>query len=344
MFKKIILISVLYLMSNTVSLAASKKTYLSFIYRVKRTNTIELILKDFSLKTKNSKNFTRALRKTIKSNPNLNPKKVTQGQKVKLYIVKENFDKKEYDNYVKQTKRKLKEIEDSKKEVVKESNYSKSELKFSAFYMMTTGGFEQLKPQGINFDYKQNSLLSLGVTAAYFPRKSNFSYSLNTYFSKIGDVSSSLPNQPEVEVPNEYVFSSYAHYQFDKRNLSIFTGFDYDTFSTFNQGALTNNNVATLDNNTAGYLTIGVTKVFKISNFKLFTNWSFSKSIFTSREIEAGGIEPDQKYSGFKTKLYLSHKLSKKTYVHSLMMYHKMNGPDDLVITRIGLGLGYLFF
>ena len=342
--KKLIPFLLIYIMTIFQVLGSTKNTFVSFQYRVKRNNSIELILKEFSLKTKKNKDFKLSLSKTIKANKNLNSMKLKQGEKVTLYIVKRNFDKREYDNYVKQTKRKLEKIEESKKKVEKESNYSEEALKFSAFYMMTTGGFEQLKAQGSNFDYKQQSLLSLGLNAVYFPKKSNFSYSLNTYFSKISSVTSTIPNQTEVEVPNEYVFNSYAHYQIDKRKFTIYSGFDYESFSTFNQGALITNNTVALDNNKAVYLTFGATKSFKISKFKLYTNWSFSKSLYTSREIESGGVDPGQKYSGFKTKLYLSHKITKRIYVHALMMYHKMDGPDDLTINRFGLGLGYLFF
>ncbi|WP_127716119.1 hypothetical protein [Halobacteriovorax sp. HLS] len=286
---------------------------------------------------------TQMTQKTKNANPHVdNWAKLEPGTSLTLYISADLMDLKRYKKYEKKVKKKLSKIKDVKKETLSKSKSGASGLKLSAFYMGSLGKFSQVNNIGTTINFFQNSPVSVGIASSYYPDGKLYSYAGSIYYSTLKAAVSNV-GSGEIAVPAEVGANLYYEYRLKRYNLTVYGGVDYETFSTFNMGAVNNSAKLLVDENSIIYATVGVSKLLKVRSYKLFTKFSISKSISSSQTIAAGGVDTGTSYDGLKYMVYLNYKISKKFYLHSLFKMHTMSGPDELTTTRIGLGFGYIF-
>ncbi len=316
-----------------------------------------------SYKVREGENFTSILKKFVrydaivnlkspttqkifKKNPQIkNWRELNSGEVIELYIEDSVMDLKKYLAYEQDILNKIKEAEEETKRKI--SAYPEG-FKASFFYMASVGIFSQESPIVAKIKFYQNSPLSLGTSLLYYPKDSEYSFSGSLYYSKLTASAENISNQV-VSVPAEIGGNAYLEYRWTKRNLTLFGGPDYETFSTFNMGGLQVDRRIFVDETSAVYATFGVSKVFTIFDQNFFVKTSISKSISSQfkRNSEAS-ISPEFNdngaYDGFKYLFYLNYKFSDKFFFHSLFKYHSMTGPSDLTTLRIGVGFGYVLF
>ena len=286
---------------------------------------------------------TDMTQKTKTANPHVeNWGKLVPGTKLKIFVSADLMDVKRYKKYEKKVKKKLSKMKKEKKKAISKSTSGANGIKWSAFYMGSLGKFSQVNSQGTTINFFQNSPVSVGVSSSYYPAGKKYSFATSLYYSTLKAAVSNVTTG-ELSVPPEVGGNLYYEYRVKKINSTLYAGFDYETFSTFNMGAVNKSGVLLIDKNSVTFLTVGVSKLLKIRSYKLFTKFSLSKSIASSQTVDSAGVDPGVGYDGYKAMIYLNYKISKKFYLHSLFKMHKMSGPDELTTTRIGLGFGYIF-
>lgn len=320
-------------------------SFYSFTYYFKDGDTYPNLLKQFVVDGTIINSKSPTVIKTIKMNPQVkNWRQLETGQKVKLYFVKKIFDMKAYKAYRAELKKQ--KIADKKKEIIKKKKEKvlaarPNGFKASLFYMTSSGEFNQESTKdSVNVDFSQNSPYTFGFSALYYPHMKPYSYSASIYSSALNASTSNVGN--DVDVNNELGITAYIQHDLYEYGFSYYGGFDYESFSTFNTGLFANSSLIGIDENKVLYLTAGLAKLFKIGSFPLFVKYSVSKSLSTSNTTAPGGVPAAETYDGFKTILYLNHKFHKRWFVHGLAKLHKMSGPDELSVTRIGIGFGYI--
>jgi hypothetical protein len=301
------------------------ETFYKINHVIKKGDTFATILSQYVKKNSIINAKTPMIHKTRSENPHI--KKWSQlepGQKITLFISK---------NFLNLSK--------IKKSIRKKKLIKGRPLGYhsSVFYMASSGNFNQKDDSaGIDINFTQNSLLSIGYTGLYYPPGKPYAFSSSAYFSTLNTSESNL-NQ-EISVSPEIGINAYMDYSFSK--FSLYGGFDYEQFSTFNTDALLNQSTLTLVESSVIYLTAGINKLFSIGSYKIFSKYSFSKSVSTTTDFSSYTTIPANAYDGIKAMVYFNYKFSKKWFAHTLFKYHTMSGPDDLAVLRVGVGIGYI--
>ncbi|MDD4976069.1 MAG: hypothetical protein PHY93_17065 [Bacteriovorax sp.] len=341
MFKKIIFI--LFYLSITSN--AHALTYYNFVYRIEEGESFSLILrkfvKDFSVI--NAK--TPLVKKIIMNNPQIKKWNDLHGDKaIELFISEDFLDISKYRRYEANTLQKIAKNEELKKEQIYPTG-----LKGSVFYMGSQGTFTQKNSNTAEINFKQNSPFSLGGAFTYYPRAKLYSFSFSTYVSYLVASQNSLTSE-KISIPPEIGGNLYGEYRLQKYNSILYSGLDYEKFSTLNLGAIQNDGKVYLDDVGVASLTVGTAKSFSMFDKQFFSKISASKSIlstYTSGAPQSSTITDhidSGKYSGFRFMFYLNYKFSEKFYLHTLVKYTTMSGPSELSILRTGIGLGYILF
>lgn len=324
--------------SNTLA-----KKYYRMSYIVRTGDSFASIFKRFVKPGSIVHAQTDMTQKTQKANPHIeNWADLEPGTKLTLLISAELMDVKRYKKYEKKVKKKLSKMKKKKEKAVAKTKSGANGIKLSAFYMGSLGKFSQVSNEGTTINFFQNSPVSVGLASSYYPAGKKYSYAASIYYSTLKAAASNV-STGEVSVPGEFGGNLYFEYRLKKINSTLYAGFDYETFSTFNMGAVNKSAILLVDKNSVTYFTLGISRLLKIRSYKLFTKFSLSKSITSSQTVNSLGVDPGVGYDGYKAMIYLNYKISKKFYLHSLFKMHKMSGPDELTTTRIGLGFGYIF-
>lgn len=305
--------------------SADEKTFYEVDYVIEKDDTFASILKKYVKEDSVITAKTPMIHKTRSSNPHIKKwGNLEPGQKVKLYISK---------NFINL---------DSLKAYKKREKLLKARPKgyhSSLFYMASAGSFNQKDDStGIDINFTQNSLLSLGYTGLYYPKGKPYNFSGSAYFSSLNASESNL-NQ-KISVSPEIGITGNMEYSFPK--YSLYGGFDFERFFTFNTEKLLNQSTLLMVETNAGYLTFGVNKLFRIWGQSIFSKFSLSKSIMTSTDFTTYTTKPSKSYDGLKAMFYLNYKFKKKWFAHTLVKYHTMEGPDNLSVLRLGLGVGFI--
>ncbi len=266
------------------------------------------------------------------------------GVEVDLYIQKEFLNEAAYQQHEKEELKKIaeKRLAEKKKHLrEKKENAMPKGLKLSAFYMASGGYYEQKSNDlSVNVKTAQNSPYSIGIAALYYPENKLHSFSSSFYYSALKGTASNLGLT--VDIPAELGTNFYGEYRLIGRfPVTLYGGIDLERFSTFNIDALYNDSKIIVDNSTVGYLTLGAAKVISLGKIYLFNKLSFSKSLFSSTENNYGSSEYED-FTGFKFMYYANYKISRRTFIHGLAKWHVMSGPNDMNVTRYGLGFGYI--
>lgn len=344
---KIYIFTFLFLLSSMAHAQDNKKyKFFKIKYISEPNDNIARIFKKFVFPDSIINRNTPMTQKTIIANPQIkNWEAVPPGSKLTLYIQAEFMDMSRYKEYVAQLKKGLQEVK-KKKEEEQETENAKGlpeGLKASLFYMASYGKFSQSNPQYADVTFMQNSPVTLGASFSFYPKKSDWSFAWSTYFSYLLAAGNNLDSS-NVTVPPEIGATAYSEYRFKNYNFTGYFGLDYEQFSTFNMGGIQRQRKILLDQNTALYFTVGVSKLVHVFGSPFFTKLSFSKSVMTSLDPNADGIISDGAYDGFKFLWYVNKKFSQKLYLHTLFKYHSMDGPSKLSTLRLGVGFGYILF
>ena len=146
-----------------------------------------------------------------------------------------------------------------------------------------------------------------------------------------------------MEVPAEIGLNLYIEKPLNRASYSLYGGFDFERFNTFNLKGAAVENVLYFDQNQISFLTIGYSKAFKIKKKVFLFKTSLSQSIISSRKIGYSGDDDESSYTGNKLMFFLMNKVNKKFFISSLFKYHQLNGPSRVTSFRYGFGAGYLF-
>jgi hypothetical protein len=344
---KLVLLTLSILSSLTITSHAKttkRKSFYKFQYIKTKNQKIENIVTSFVKDGTKKEEINKSTAKTKSINSKIIKNNSKQEIVIEVYILKPSLDKKKFKAYKTKTKARIKELKEDQQKVIKSSQIHAEGLKIAAFYLATKGKFSQESSSQSNFEQSIESLLSLGLTASFFPKNKKYAFSTSFNYSHIGDVNVDSTRQDSVDIPGEVDFNLYGHYRFSKKNFTLFSGLDYDSFSTFNQGALLSLGNIIVDENKTLYLSLGATKLLKLFGQKIHTRISFAKSISSSTTLGQGAIDSGSSYDGYKSLLYLNYKFKNNLFLHGLFKYHKMTGPDNLDSWKTGLGLGYLIY
>lgn len=337
--KKIIFLALLMLYGVLASSQEVKPTYYNFLYRVEDEDTFASILKLYVKDDSVINKTTPLVLKNIKSNPQVKDwTNLVPGTLISIYIPEDMMDMSKYQD--------KQEIVYTKNEETKKNILAKisppSGFKGSLFYMASWGDFSQ-SSQGTTVDYKQNSLVTLGLQGNYFPKDSLYSYSSSIYFSSFTAADTTLPPN-SVKLPAEIGFNLYGDYLWKKPRVSFQAGLDYEKFSAFNIEGITNDQRIYLDRISVVYLTAGVSHVFYILEKPFFIKASLSKSLSSTTTTEYSASTNKESLTGMKALFYLNYKFTDKIFLHSMLKVHRMTGPSELSSTRLGVGVGYILF
>ena len=316
-----------------------KPVYFNFLYKVEEDDTFASILrayvKDDAVITKT----TPLVRKNIKNNPQVKDwSKLVPGTLISIYIPELLMDMNKYQSKQAVVYTKNEEV----KKVILAKIGPPEGFKGSLFYMASWGDFSQ-SSDGTTVEYKQNSLVTLGLQGNYFPKNSLYSYSSSIYFSTFSPADTLLP-PTKVELPPEIGLNFYADYLWKKPRISWHGGLDYEKFSAFNINGIYNDQRIYLDRISVVYATIGVSHVFYILEKPFFIKTSFSKSVSSTTTSEYTAEAAPESLTGMKALFYLNYKFTDKFFLHSMLKFHKMSGPSELSSTRLGVGVGYILF
>lgn len=337
--KHLIFIALLVLCSTIASAQDVKPTYYNFLYKVEEEDTFASILRLYVKDDTIINKTTPLVLKNIKNNPLVKDwNNLIPGTLISVYIPENMMDMSKYES--KQTIV-YKKNEEIKKEILAKISPPKG-FKGSLFYMASWGNFSQTS-QGTSVDYKQNSLVTLGLQGNYFIPDSLYSFSSSVYFSSFTAADTTLPPN-SVKLPAEIGFNLYGDYQWKKPRISWQAGIDYEKFSAFNIEGIYNDQRIYLDRISVIYATVGVSHVFYILEKPFFIKASLSKSVSSTTTSEYTASTNTESLTGMKTLFYLNYKFTDKFFLHSMLKIHTMSGPSELSSTRLGVGVGYILF
>ncbi len=340
---KLISLFTLFFLSVSLNAQAQGKMY-KLRYVVEQNDTLNRIIGRFvypnSVITKN----TPMTQKTLEENGHVkNWKALVPGTLLDLYIAQEYLDMDKYRKYNEQLEKSLARLNNGAYETENAiGKHVPRGLKSSIFYLASYGRFTQSYPQDVEFEFYQNSPITLGSSFSYYPKDTLWSFAGSAYFSYLLATSNNL-NDADVDVPAEIGLNFYPEYRFAKYNFTGYFGLDYERFSTFNIGGLENDQEEILlDQNSVVYGTIGVSKLVNVFSVPFFTKLSFSHSLASSIDPNSKGSKDSTPYTGYKVLWYVNKKFTDRLYLHTLFKYHRMDGPSELTTLRLGLGLGYI--
>lgn len=317
-------------------------------YTIRESENFSMVLKRFVKEDSIINIKSATVKKTMKKNPRvLDWRNLTPGFEIELFIEEPVMDLAKYKVYEDEMLKKIAEIEEKTKS---ETKVYPEGLKTSFFYMASVGIFTQQTPTVAKINFFQNSPISLGTSATYYPKKSRFSYSGSVYYSLLTATGANISDQT-IDIPPEIGFNGYLEYRWEEKNVTVYGGADYESFASFNMEGLQNDKKIYVDENSVLYATVGLSKAIHIFDRPIFIKTSLSKSISSSYTknappptISVSDFRDEGAYDGYKFLFYTNYKFSDRFYFHSLFKYHTMTGPSDLTTLRIGVGFGYVLF
>lgn|GEM_PF-1858387 len=326
---------------------AQSTRYYKIPYIVQEGETLSGVFRNFVRDDSIVKRSTPMIQRTFKANGQVEDwGNLKEGERLQLYVSDDFLDKKKLQAYKDEMRKKIAALREKNKEKKKsESESSESRptgLKASAFYMASFGTFTQSGEALAELTFEQNSPVTLGSSFSYYPESGPWSYAWSLYFSNLIAASNNI-NAETIDIPLEIGGNFFTEYHFENAGFTAYAGLDLERFYTFNLPSLEASRTILLDENQVFYLTLGVSKSVKIFGKSFFTKLSFSKSLISNTTTESS-TETTEDFSGFKVLWYVNKKISESFYIHTLIKYHKMSGPSELTVTRIGAGLGYSFF
>jgi hypothetical protein len=211
--------------------------------------------------------------------------------------------------------------------------------RLSLFYAYSMGDFVH-SLQGKSVKTSQNSPLTLGLS--YYQKfESNYNVSASAYYSHLRAVQASGLDNSNSSSRNPYEYGLTAYLEranlFSIKGPTPYAGVDYESFDAYNLDEL-NASTDPLDFRRQNILygTVGVAHSFNFLEQSIFLKLSASQSVQSSSESS-------ESYVGRKFMFFITTPLQKDWSLNLLLKRHDLAGVTDLVITRVGMGLGYHF-
>lgn len=217
--------------------------------------------------------------------------------------------------------------------------------RFTIFGMYTAsaGDFqEELKTQEGNIKSTQNSPLSLGLGTTIFLDRTNRMISASAYWSSLrgSKLSGEGVDSNKIETDAEIGFNLYYQQLTPWAQLSLYGGVDYEKFSTFNTNAFIDGQALAFNQNKIIYGTVGLGRTFIFGEQKVLIKSSIAQTI----KSDTTSSDPGDKFEGQRFLLFASIKGESRFTYHIIYKRHMLEGPTNLTINRIGLGLGFVIF
>jgi len=223
-------------------------------YTIRESENFSMVLKRFVKEDSIINIKSATVKKTMKKNPRvLDWRNLTPGFEVELFIEEPVMDLAKYKVYEDEMLKKIAEIEEKTKS---ETKVYPEGLKTSFFYMASVGIFTQQTPTVAKINFFQNSPISLGTSATYYPKMSRFSYSGSVYYSLLTATGANISDQT-IDIPPEIGFNGYLEYRWEEKNVTVYGGADYESFASFNMEGLQNDKKIYVDENSVLYATVG---------------------------------------------------------------------------------------
>ncbi|EPZ51750.1 hypothetical protein M902_1889 [Bacteriovorax sp. BAL6_X] len=279
------------------------------------------------------------VKRTMKANQ-IDFSKLHKDTILQLYISVDLLDYNKFTVYQHQLN-KTEQISQNSMNRIKEK-LEQNTFRSSVFYMASYGKFSQANPSYADVSFLQNSPVSLGLSSAYYPKDSSYNISGSLYYSYLTTAEIDNYTSDEVKVDPEIGGNIYFSYRLQSPAISLYAGFDFEKFNTFNLENLQKNDLVTFDTNEVLYLTVGASRSIEVLGHRIFTKLSYSQSLSSQRSISLANAENTQSFTGSKILLYLFKNVGNNFFAHSLIKYHWMSGPSDITTLRVGLGFGYI--
>lgn len=217
--------------------------------------------------------------------------------------------------------------------------------KFTVFMMYTAsaGNFqEDLTTQSGSIKSSQNSPLSLGLGSTIFLDKTNRMISTSGYWSSLREskLSGEGVTSNKLKTKDEIGYNLYYQQLTPWAGISLYGGFDYEQFSTFNTTAFLEGAELGMNQNKVYFGTIGAGKTFFWDDQKILIKGSIAQSLKSTTT----SANPVDKFEGQRLLLFASIKGESRFTYHILYKRHMFEGPTKLTINRIGAGIGFVLF
>jgi hypothetical protein len=211
--------------------------------------------------------------------------------------------------------------------------------RLSLFYAYSMGDFVH-SIQGKSVKTSQNSPLTLGLS--YYQKiENNYNVSASTYYSHLQAVQVSGLEASDDSLRNPYEYGLTAYLEranlFSIKGPTPYAGVDYESFDAYNLDEV-NSSSDPLDFRRQNILygTVGVAHSFNFLQQSILLKLSASQSVQSSSESS-------KSYAGRKFMFFITTPVQKDWSVNLFVKRHDLSGVTDLVITRVGMGLGYHF-
>jgi hypothetical protein len=211
--------------------------------------------------------------------------------------------------------------------------------KLSFFYAYSMGDFVHSLP-GKSVKTSQNSPLTLGLS--YYQKiASNYNVSASAYYSHLQAVQVSGLGASDNSLRNPYEYGLTAYLEranlFSIKGPIPYGGVDYESFDAYNLDELNaSSDPLEFRRQNILYGTVGVAHSFNFLDQSILLKMSASQSVQSSSESS-------ESYAGRKFMFFITTPLHKDWSVNLFVKRHDLSGVTDLIITRVGMGLGYHF-
>ncbi len=209
----------------------------------------------------------------------------------------------------------------------------------SLFYALSRGSFEEsIQGSSISTVSTQDSPITLGLAASKVLNE-NWGWNGSIYGSKLDGGVSELDE--EVSIPWEVGITSYISYRTAELPFSVYTGIDYERFSSYNTTELVEGAALDTIQHNVGFATFGVSKGFRMFGKSFFAKASYSTTVTSSASRPVNG--DTRSMEGSKYILYLNMLASERWFYNVFYKQHDLKGATDLLVSRVGIGFGYRF-
>lgn len=218
-----------------------------------------------------------------------------------------------------------------------------NKVRYSLIASTSSGTFKETSAAGNKISSKQFSPITLGLGASISDQSRKWNLSSSVYFSYITSqdvpATAGLTNS-SISTPVEVGLTAYAQRTIVPELVSIYAGMDAERFSTLNLVEIELGSATVLKNreHTVIYGTAGAGLNLKIKNYPVNFRFSYSKSLLS--DINVSSVKA---YKGWKSIFYIQVPLNERFFLSTFFKYHNMSGESELTVTRIGIGIGYVF-
>lgn len=213
---------------------------------------------------------------------------------------------------------------------------------FFAFYSAHFGTFdEKLEDQSIKST--QASPIALGLTSYYNLRERRHAIVTNAYLSYLSGskISGTVSNADQnIKIPPELGLSLYYQYSPSYSFPTLYGGVDRETFTSFNTTELLQGDALETRANVLFFYTAGFIKSFDVKRNSVTVRASYAKSFQSS----TSATDSTKTFEGSRIHFYLSIKGAHNLSYNFLYKRFDLSGPTELVVNRVGIGIGYQFY